>query len=380
MKTVGLITRHYRNNYGSRLQAAALQHAIEAIGFSCEIIDYRYDNELTGWPLFRLKLGKIFYYIRHIGIYSGRVIDKIALLINRNNMKKKAELFEIFFSKHMKATKTVYMNDEEILADPPVFDIYLVGSDQTWNPYVCGNPDAFYLTFAPKGAKKVSYGPSVAVAEFTPDQAVRFVRLTKDIDYLSCREEEGTKLIRRITGREVTTVLDPTFLLSREEWEKYTEDVPHPKRYILQYLIGEKKEHRQYVRKMAAKFELPIVSIPVIPSDMIDSRTTKCWTGPSGFLRLIMDAELVCTDSFHGSALAVNFGVPVYSFLKMDDGDAANENSRIRNVFEQFGIKNRIITDYSTLPRDYGLNYAAYKEKYDELKGKSCKYLNNILK
>ena len=379
MRKVGIITRHYRINYGSRLQAVALQRAIESMGFYCEIIDYRYDGALTGWALFCSKLGKRFYYITHIDIFCGKMIDKIATLVNRKNIKRKTELYKRFFTKYMKVTSKVYMSDEEILADPPIFDIYIVGSDQTWNPFVCDNPDAFYLSFAPEGAKKASYAPSIAIDEFSPEQAARFLRLTRDIQYLSCREEEGSELIRRITGREVTTVLDPTFLLSKEEWEKFSEEMPHPKRYILQYLLGEKKEHRKYVKKLAEKFNLPVVSIPRIPRDMIEGGVIRRWPGPSGFLRLLMDAELVCTDSFHGTALSINFEVPVYTFLKMDANDPANENSRIRSLYDRFGIKNRIITDFSILPRNYAFCYRDYKEKYDALVNNSYKYLRTIL-
>lgn len=37
---------------------------------------------------------------------------------------------------------------------------------------------------------------------------------------ISMREKAGADLVKKLTGREVPVVVDPTILLSKEEWQK----------------------------------------------------------------------------------------------------------------------------------------------------------------
>lgn len=349
---VGIITYHFHYNYGTMLQALALQNAIDDLEMKAEIIDFYQPNEKSSMEIWQIRKGRMAYYISHPQYLIKKGYNYIVLNRNKKYIEYKQKCFDEFYKNSIQLSEQHYSSSNEIEKNPPIYDIYVVGSDQTWNPYTGGNPDAFYLTFAPKDKKRVSYAPSVSVQSIDGQQRERLIKLLSNVEELSCREESGSKLLRSITHRNVTTVLDPTFLLNKELWKQYSKPVQVPKKYILQYLIGEKKEHREFIRRLSEKLRIPVVSIPCVAQDMRAKNTIKIWGGPGEFIFLIENANIICTDSFHGTAFSLNFRKSVYSFYKNDSEDAKSENSRLNSIYDQFGIEDRIITDLTDIPNE----------------------------
>lgn len=376
---VGIITYHFHYNYGTMLQALALQNAVDDLGMRAEIIDFYQPNEKSSTEIWKIRKSRITYYMCHPQYIVKKGYNYIILKKNKKCIERKQKCFDEFYKNTIHLSDKHYSSSNEIEENPPIYDIYVVGSDQTWNPYTGGNPDAFYLTFAPRDKKRVSYAPSVSVQTIDCQQRERLVKLLENVEKLSCREEEGSLLLRNMTHRNVITVLDPTFLLSKEIWRKYSKKVQVPKKYILQYLIGEKKEHREYIQRLSQKLKIPVVSIPCAAQDMRTNNTIKIWGGPGEFLFLIENANLICTDSFHGTAFSLNYRKSVYSFYKNDSKDVKSENSRLNSIYDQFGIGNRIITDLSTIPNEKEI-YMNYTLEIEENIHKQIVASKNYLK
>ena len=376
---VGIITYHFHYNYGTMLQALALQNAVDDLGMRAEIIDFYQPNEKSSTEIWKIRKSRITYYMCHPQYIVKKGYNYIILKKNKKCTERKQKCFDEFYKNTIHLSDKHYSSSNEIEENPPIYDIYVVGSDQTWNPYTGGNPDAFYLTFAPRDKKRVSYAPSVSVQTIDCQQRERLVKLLENVEKLSCREEEGSLLLRNMTHRNVITVLDPTFLLSKEIWRKYSKKVQVPKKYILQYLIGEKKEHREYIQRLSQKLKIPVVSIPCAAQDMRTNNTIKIWGGPGEFLFLIENANLICTDSFHGTAFSLNYRKSVYSFYKNDSKDVKSENSRLNSIYDQFGIGNRIITDLSTIPNEKEI-YMNYTLEIEENIHKQIVASKNYLK
>ena len=112
---------------------------------------------------------------------------------------------------------------------------------------------------------------------------------------------------------------------------------------------------------------------------MLDGHTQKQWVGPGGFLSLIRDAQVVCTDSFHGTAFSLNFGTPVFSFCKTADSAKSSENSRLHNVYRQFGLSSRLVTDLSRFPDQVAMDGAALEESKKRLTEQSFQDLASFL-
>ena len=373
MKTIGIITYHHYYNYGTMLQAYALQRKVCELGYDAELIDFKQDNSLSIVRKIQLRIRRLPVYIKEADKYRTLTKAKqyFALRINK---------FEEFYQRELVVGEHKYTNTEQLMKEPPQYDAFLVGSDQTWNPYVANAPEAFYLPFVEDNNKKGSYGPSLAVTVLSEEQRKLYRERLKTFEYLSCREEAGSKLLEEITEKKVTTVLDPTLLLTKDEWLQFAIEEDVKGRYILTYFLGDKKEHRKFVEKLSENTGLKIVSIPFSYLEIKNPKTDKRWGGPGEFISLIKNAAVVCTDSFHGTMFSINFNSNFYSFCKMDDDIDSSENSRLYSSLDIFGLSERLIKNCDNVPTEIEpINYEQVNEILCQKRNDSERYLKKML-
>ena len=373
MKTIGIITYHHYYNFGTMLQALALQEKVEQLGYRAELIDFKQDNSLSRYEMIKLRIKRMPVYIKERKKYR-------VLADSREKIKEKNELFEQFYKTYLHVGKKKYTTTQQLMENPPVYDGYIVGSDQTWNPFVAHSPEAFFLPFVENKSKKGSYGPSLAVKSLSDEKEKEYRKKLSSFSFLSCREQDGAQLLSRITQKEVKCVLDPTLLLSAEEWEKYCEYEIPKEPYILVYFLGEKSEHRRAVEKIQKLTNWKIVSLPAAYIEMEDKDYEKVWGGPKEFLSLIRGAALICTDSFHGTMFSINFQRNFFSFCKSSDSEESSENSRLYSALNIFGLSNRIIHNMDNLTaEDISIDYKNVIPILEEQRIYSIKYLENML-
>lgn len=373
MKSVGIITYHQYYNYGTMLQALALQKKIDQLGYRAELIDFKQDNSRSKAEMLKLRIKRIPVYLK-----EGR---KYRILANsKEKIKQKNALFEQFYKANFHVGKTQYTTTQQLMEDPPVYDGYVVGSDQTWNPFVANAPDAFFLPFVKNSLKKGSYGPSLAVKSLPDGKEEEYRRKLSDFSFLSCREQDGAQLLSRITQKEVKCVLDPTLLVSAEEWAEYCGHEAPNEPYILVYFLGEKAEHRKIVDAIRKFTGWRTISLPAAYLEMGNDAYEKVWGGPKEFLSLIRGAALVCTDSFHGTMFSINFQRDFFAFCKSSDAEASSENSRLYSALAIFGLSNRIIHHPGDLNLEtMAIDYEKVIPILEEERKASIAYLKNML-
>lgn len=373
MKTIGIITYHHYCNYGTMLQALALQEKVEQLGYQAELIDFKQDNSLSRYEMLKLRIKRMPVYIKERKKYR-------ALADSREKIKEKNELFEQFYKTYLHVGKKKYTTTQQLMENPPVYDGYVVGSDQTWNPFVANSPEAFFLPFVENKSKKGSYGPSLAVKSLSDEKEKEYRKKLSNFSFLSCREQDGAQLLSRITQKEVKCVLDPTLLLSAKEWGKYCEFEIPKEPYILVYFLGEKSEHRRAVEKIQKLTNWKIISLPAAYLEMENNYYKKVWGGPKEFLSLIRGAALICTDSFHGTMFSINFQRNFFSFCKSSDSEESSENSRLYSALNIFGLSNRIIHNMDNLTaEDISIDYKNVIPILEEQRRDSIEYLENML-
>ena len=370
MDTIGIITYHHYYNYGTMLQALALQMKIEELGYKCEIIDFKQNNDLRKFELVRLR-------IRRMGIYIKDFKKYYALRSIKNSIIERNEKFEKFYGKYLKVSQNNYTSSEQLESDPPKYDGYVVGSDQTWNPNVGKNPDAFYLSFVEKKNRCGSYAPSVGLTKVSPEQSERLKKKLEHIAFLSCRESMGSDLLQKITGKKVKTVLDPTLLIESKDWKKLCgKENKHVDKYILQYFLGDVPECREFVKNLSNITNLPVI---ILPHSYLDTKSKhQIYCGPEGFLELISNAEYICTDSFHGTAFSVNFNKNFFCFHKRKENEQGSDNSRITDLLYRLDLEERLIKDYK-VPENLEIDYEKVGKKLEILRSYSLNYLRNML-
>lgn len=333
MHKVGIMTWFQYHNYGTALQITALSEILKQIGCSPTVIKYYTKPtifETASEPFVEYIIQKCIRRIKSIGKSHYSTMER----------KKK---FDEFLSNHLLFTdKCDTQSELEALNDK--FDYFVCGSDQIWAPS-CFDPH-YFLDFVSDNRKKIAYAPSVGLPKIEDRYTkTEMSRLCSSFAHLSTREESGSKIIHDITGREVKTVLDPTLLLSKDEWQNFeSRNIKIlNSSYLLVYMLGQNKQHWKMIRKIAKKLELEIKIIPVYRKDFLRKGCIKSPVGPAEFLSLIHFASFVCTDSFHGMAFSVNYGKQFSVFERFTHDDPINQNSRIYNLADKLDLNNRII-------------------------------------
>ena len=320
MSRVGVITFLHNDNYGSTLQAYALQRTIRSFGHECVHLDYAPDRTEK---------------IRNL-LLSGNSPKLIAEGIRKRSVKagqqgaqRKSKEIPAFYARRMKMSRRC-RNLRELKSAAEEIDILVCGSDQIWNP-VWLNP-AYFGIFAPQRVKKLAYAASLGIQ--TPPAAWKIRKIRrwiKDFRYVSVREEAGAKLLQEISGVQADIMPDPVCLLTRKEWEEIADPMPAGDPYLLCYFIGENPEYRKTVRKISEETGLRVLEIPVTAEGYAGGFELLEGVSPEGFLGAVRGASCFCTDSFHGLVFGSVFGVRTEPLRRYRDDDPESKNSRIDN-------------------------------------------------
>lgn len=363
---VGILTYHNAINYGGVLQAYALQQVLNSIdGIEVEDIDYRSPAVEQQYHWLKFKNKKT---IKNYILSNATTMFRI----------KKRKNFESFLDKNMKLSQSVTDFTNDVVSR---YDAIIVGSDQVWNP-LCTDGDAIYLLNYPKGsAKKIAYAVSMGNADKLDLFASRF-----DLDYkkmlsefymISTREADAGIYLSKMLGKECRTVVDPVFLYGADEWKKFSIAASEP--YILTYNLGNFSTLFSFVRMMAKKTGLKIVSINKdVKGDAVMHGSQNCSNiGPEEFVSMICNAKYIVTDSFHATAFSIMFNK---NFYTIGNNNAENTNSRLLNVLKSYGLEQRYITD-GEMPEDFerDIHYSDINEKIEEEREASFKWLMGAL-
>ena len=386
MKKIGIITIVKVGNYGAELQAFALQKKLELLGFEAEIIDYLYyknwrfkDTEMSK-PFVPMSFkDRLMYRVKY---RIGGVMADCILPVFRKAVNTRASRFAEFhrrntkFSREFRSMPALYAGNFE-------YDAYVVGSDQVWNPSAMSSIEPYFLTFAPKGSKKISYASSFGVSFIEEDLHGRFRALLDNIEEISVREESGVQLVKQLTGRDATLVVDPTLLLTSAEWEVCEKLYPNmPKRYVLIYQLSESRTIVGLAKLISKKINAPVFRICKRAfHENIDSGIQNILdAGPSEFLYLIHNAEFVITNSFHGTAFSVNYHKPFFTVLS----NKKKNNARMESLLRAIDLQNRLVYEesYKSEVIDLDIDSAFptdSENKLNELRNSSQEFLLNNL-
>lgn len=379
---IGVITIEKVNNYGAELQATATIKVLQGMGYETEIIDYCYyknwnfkDTRISA-PFVSMNVkGRLMYWVKYRLV--NRIVAKILPLLYPT-VKRRIRRFEDFHKINTRMSKR-YLSMPELYQTKMDYDVYVVGSDQVWNPSASSSIEPYFLTFAPKEAKKISYASSFGVSNIPASLYEKYKKLLSNIDYLSVREQTGVCLVKTLTGRDATCVLDPTLLLNKKQWGNIMLAYPHmPSRYILVYQLLPSETLPSLAKSIAEEMKCPIYYLAKrayavnAPNGM---RVIKD-AGPAEFLWLIKNASCVVTNSFHGTAFSVNFCTPFYTVLNSKRGS----NARITSLLNSVNLMGRIVYEGDKLPF-FSFYDANYVQKHIEMLRKdSTSYLEKALK
>ena len=330
MTRIGVMTFLHNDNYGSILQAWALQQTLVSLGFEVEHIDYA--------PSKQEKLRNLL-----LSGNSPRLI--LEGMRKRSATGKMRGGFDEFRREHI-CTSVPCHDGAALKRQSAAYDVVVCGSDQIWSP-VWLNP-AYFLHFTDR--PKVAYAPSLGVKAMPGRMKQRRIAgLVKRFAAVSVREAEGAALLQSMAGVDAPVLPDPVMLVPQERWRTLmTQDVPQEP-YILCYFIGSSPAYWQRVREAVSRLGCGVRVIPRTEEARQAGYPLEEDVPPQRWLSLIGHAAHVVTDSFHGAAFSAILNVPCTIVRRYREDDPESKNSRIDQLLRNLGAESLEAPDWVTV-------------------------------
>lgn len=369
MKKAGLITYHNNRNYGAALQCYALQRAVSDMGIDCRVINYIPPVERRENRLFDFSLS------------VSAAIRNIRTLLSLRKRIRRKRAFEDFISRYIRLTPDAYRLSEQITEENLDMDMYITGSDQTFNLLISGDKKfrrAFFLpliTKAPKIAFAASMGENIG--GLTEDDARWIKEMLKTYYAVSVREERTAAFIERLGLYKPAVLTDPTVLFTSEEWNALCRTTGYEtKEYILFYSVLSAPWVIGRVKDIARRTGLKVIAPHLknryeMGCDFI--RAEEC--GPEGFLSLIKNARLILTTSLHGTIFSLLYNKPFVTFV-------LGEGNRLQEIADKTGVKSRLLRENDAIfdtDELFYLNFDGINSALASERARALSFLKNTL-
>ena len=376
---IGIITILKVNNYGAELQAYATQEVLKKLGYEAEIIDYLfYKNPCHR----RTKASAPVFPFPIVTQLKEWLYPKMAIFkaIGNFNAQKLREKRFADFHKDNTSLSPTYHSMEELYSAKLPYDVYLTGSDQVWNPGIYSSLEPYFLTFAPKNKRRIAYAASFGVDRLPVGTEKYYISRLKAYNAIGVREKTAVNLIRNIAGVTAQWVLDPTLLLTYEDWNRVSKPVPLPSDtpYILLYELTPCPYMRrlaQYIKQETCWQIVRICKSSHREDKLNDGIFNIVDAGPAEFLHLFAHAELVITNSFHGTAFSINFQRDFYTVLPL----RKKNNSRQLSLLQLVNLTERMLVENSPMPTNIHVDYEQVNALLQDERKKSVNFLKEAI-
>lgn len=366
MKKVGIITFHTSHNYGSMLQAYALQQTVLGLGYECEIINLRTLIQRMIYSPFFMHKGwaKKLKAIR----YPRLAIEDI----------KKHRKFEKFLHEKYILSPHTYTTAEELKNANLDYDYYISGSDQIWNTSCFDFQTSYFLDFVKHG-KRIAYAPSMGPKPFDEIDKKFYPFIKESVahyDAIAVREQDEATLLKQVAGITPPVVLDPTLLVTPQDWSSLAGDKPLINGdYIFIYTPWYYNYGALFTTalKLAKRYNLKIIcSLPDNVSQWHKEPNFQYYTavGPIEFLNLVKFSKYVFCGSFHAVVFSILFNKPFFAYEGMKD-------SRIAPLLKKTGLEQYTEFQEGQLPISY--NYKDAIKRLELPIKQSIQYLKNAI-
>lgn len=379
MKKIGIITMLYKSiNYGGVLQAYALCKVVEKAGYSAEQILYEWKCGSV-----RKQRKKLLNLVKRISrkldlILKNKFTD-ICLTEKKEEAEKilstRKEVFDKFKQEKIPCSARIY-SAENIDEAEDKFDVFITGSDQVWGTFSIDR--GYSLGFTTK--KSIAYAVSGNISLHSEEAKKFYEAVTDSFHSISVREDYNKKILQSITSKNITHTVDPTLLLTKEEWDDISSDYKVEEKYIFCYFLGEGKKYRNIALDFAKKMGLKTVFLPHLKGtccfdDFCAGDYQPKDISPADFIALVKNAEYIFTDSFHACVFSSIYEKQFYVFKREDCGGF----ERIENLMEILNSKHRIVNLCKNVSAEdiSNINPMLYEknEKLEAMKKESLSFL-----
>lgn len=352
---VGILTFHKSYNYGAVLQAYALQQALKQLGATSEIIDYNIAASAStagvssrGW--------------KNIKCLYKDIVKRVYRL-------RKHRLFDRFLSRYVNVSPDSYKSLDDLcsLDNSGRYSNYIVGSDQVWNSSITQNDASFLLSFVKNPSKRNSYAASIGVCTLGDAVEQRYRHELQQYRVLTVREQSALQMYPFLSDYHAKVVLDPTLLLTSEQYAGITSGRLISRKYAFLYTVSETPRLRQYANTYCKEHNLVLVDIKKSPCAFFRS-------SPQNWLSFIAHADMVFTNSFHGTAFSIIWEKPFVTEVNSTN----MQNVRSLDLLLLTGLSSRDMSHDAFEPNAM-IDYSVVRAKLDRERKQSLAVLKEII-
>lgn len=346
---IGILTFHNAHNYGAVLQAYALKSYLSELGNDVNIINYINPQIASNY------------------VKEGKFDDEKKQL----QWERQHDRFEQFIHSKLLENNANIIDGKSI--EELKYDAFICGSDQIWNSGLTGGLDKVYFLDFNTKAIRISYAPSKYKDWIKDEEKEYFAKTLSRFEFLSTREESLSYSLKKLVDKEIATVIDPVFLIEKEQYVDMVEETYTYEDYILVYYLTEDERLNRYARQIQDVLNIPIVEIHFFEAtENGNIQLSDC--GPLDFVSLFSNSKYVITNSFHGTAFSVIFRKNFISIYEKDnrkDQLLKNINLENRKYFNEDIKLSELEIDYSIVEErlnnwiDYSKDYLRKAVKHD---------------
>lgn len=360
---IAILTWLHNGNFGTVLQAFALQRYLRDEGYDVQNIDLL--PTVVQKTLNLIKQGnppELF-----LEKWAGYMAKKACP--DKESLARRAERIDTFLEKNLNLTRR-YRKFSDLRENSGAYDTYICGSDQIWSPtYFC---PSYFFDFVEEDKKRIGYACSFGVSEMTNDKANRTRKLLDRFNAISVREKTGASIVRKLLDKDVTINVDPTMLLSAKEWELVVRERLIKENYMFCYFLSYNKEYWDKAINIAREKNLKVVFVPTTKESYGIGGTCIADAGPSEWVSLIKYSSIVATDSFHGCVFSVIHRKNFMVFKRFKDTSSTSRNTRVYNLLDTYDIKCCLVEDIDTYqPKEFTV--CEYDEVINKVNQNSAK-------
>lgn len=369
-QNIGLLTYHAAHNFGSMLQAYALQNFLQNSGYKVTIINYRLPEQKEFYQLYRVKYG-----------YKAFIKDLLKIPYHRER-RLGSDRFEKFIVDYLNCGHEV-ISYKEAIDESSHYDILISGSDQLWNKHSCELERSKWENMWPyllKGFRGNTVSYASSIGNMSEDELTIILPLINQIKHVSLRENEAANKVSLLLNKPIATVLDPTFLLTKDAWVNNLNLHKMEEPFALYYSLRSRRDQINiypYLRNIGEKNNLKIITItPYVNCFKKDEVICPIFDfGPIEFLNALYNSKYVITDSYHGTILSVNFNKNFYSICNKGNADYRKTDALEKIELTSRAIKNLEDIDV-TLPK---IDYRSINERISDLRQSSIAFIMDSL-
>ena len=332
MMRIGIITWFTGPNYGTNLQAIALQYYLRKQGYEVELVNCEVESEYN-------KDRKTF--IERVEFFPEKWAQKFARRVFfRKEKAARDEKLKKAIQKNCILTKRCE-NEKDLIEVFNSFDLLISGSDQIWNPNWYHR--FYYADYEGGKTRRISYAPSMGVTKIADEVEPEIRRSVSKFDVISVREKSAVPLLEPYAKYKPIVAVDPTLLLDSDDWMsifKPTGEAPKDT-YVLGFFIEGNFNHLKATKQFADRKGLKYVFVPYSGLSYYQIGERHADAGLEDLLELIRNARYIITDSFHITVFSIIHRKQFYSFIRYRENPLTSTNSRIQNLLQITGLEDR---------------------------------------